>query len=209
MQNRFDEEIVFGAAVIFRHVDSEQYLQGSYECSEFATDAYKLQLAAHLSSLVTFKLMPYQTFQQEGHPIYIDEPLMIVHEKSKCKVDFVKSKRVFVDEEIVFAFNDQEIEIDMHAYEQFRPNIRKPRADTKRFEAVINHGGENFWVLKLHETFEQSREKICIKPFDLCVFQYTENRGYLSVDSNGLKIILKEMFEPESAGIPLDAVWEL
>jgi inositol 1,4,5-triphosphate receptor type 1/inositol 1,4,5-triphosphate receptor type 3 len=62
MQNRFNEEIIFGSEVVFKHIDSEQYLHGSYECSDFSTDSFKLKLAPLLSSLSVFKLSPYQTF---------------------------------------------------------------------------------------------------------------------------------------------------
>lgn len=42
IQNRFNEEIIFGAEVIFKHIDSEEYLFGSYQCSDFSTDAFKV-----------------------------------------------------------------------------------------------------------------------------------------------------------------------
>lgn len=87
---RMEEEVVFGAEVVLLHLDSQCYLQGSYECSEYATDAFKVQLGAALSSEILFRLLPYQSFQQEGHPIYIDEPLVIQHEKSKCKLDYYR-----------------------------------------------------------------------------------------------------------------------
>jgi inositol 1,4,5-triphosphate receptor type 1/inositol 1,4,5-triphosphate receptor type 3 len=77
IQNRFNEEIIFGAEVIFRHIDAEEYLFGSYQCSDFSTDAFKVQLVKLLSSSTVFQLLPYQTFQQEGHPVYIDEPVVI------------------------------------------------------------------------------------------------------------------------------------
>lgn len=92
--HRFNEEIIFGAEVMFKHIDSDQYLMGSYQCSEFSPDAFKLQLTDLLSSQNIFKLQPYQTFQKEGHPIYIDEPLIVLHMKSKCKLDFIQDKRV-------------------------------------------------------------------------------------------------------------------
>jgi hypothetical protein len=42
---------------------------------------------------------------------------VIQHEKSKCKVDFVSSRRVFIDEQLKYTFDDADIEIDMNAYE--------------------------------------------------------------------------------------------
>jgi inositol 1,4,5-triphosphate receptor type 1/inositol 1,4,5-triphosphate receptor type 3 len=54
IQNRFNEEIIFGAEVIFKHIDSEEYLFGSYQCSDFSTDAFKVQLVKLLSSSTVF-----------------------------------------------------------------------------------------------------------------------------------------------------------
>ena len=97
IQSRFDDEILFGAEVIFKHIDSEEYLFGSYQCSDFSTDAFKVQLVKLLSSSTVFQILPYQTFQQEGHPIYIDEPVVLCHVKSQCKLDFIRDPRVFID----------------------------------------------------------------------------------------------------------------
>jgi len=57
-----NEEIHFGSNVIFKHMDSEKYLFGSYHCSEFSMDAFKLKLSEQLSSHTIFKLCPYQTY---------------------------------------------------------------------------------------------------------------------------------------------------
>lgn len=56
MALKMNEEILFGSEVLFKHIDSEQYLLGSYKCSEFSTDAFKLELTTYLSSLAIFKI---------------------------------------------------------------------------------------------------------------------------------------------------------
>ena len=45
-----NEDILFGSETVFKHVDSDYFLVGSYNCSEFSTDAFKLELSEHLSS---------------------------------------------------------------------------------------------------------------------------------------------------------------
>lgn len=40
-----NEEVLFGAEIVLKHIDSEYYLVGSYNCSEFCTDAFKLELS--------------------------------------------------------------------------------------------------------------------------------------------------------------------
>lgn len=50
IQNKMNEEVLFGAEIVLKHVDSEYYLVGSYNCSEFCTDAFKLELSPYLSS---------------------------------------------------------------------------------------------------------------------------------------------------------------
>lgn len=74
---------------------------------------------------------------------------------------------------------------------------------------MITYSSECYWSLKLHETYEQSKEKLLIKPYDLCVLSYTLNNAYLSVDPQNSKVILKQLKEEDSLAIPLEAVWEL
>lgn len=76
-----------------------------------------------------------------------------------------------------------EMDLDAGAYERFRPAIRKPLHDNQRFEAVSTHNCSTNWVIKLHENYDQTKEKLKIKPFDLCVFHHTQNDSYLSVDA--------------------------
>lgn len=189
-----NEEIIFGSEVIFKHIDSDQYLLGSYKCSEFSTDAFKLELTKYLSSLAIFKIQPYHSYQKDGQQIFLDEPVIIQHEKSKCLLDFVQDQRIFIDELITYKFEDVELDLDANAYERFRPGIRKPHEeDNKRYEAVNTHNCQTNWVIKLHESYEHTREKSTVKPFDMCIFHHTQNNSYLSVDGSSDSIILKEL----------------
>ena len=58
-----NEDILFGSETVFKHVDSDYFLVGSYNCSEFSTDAFKLELSEHSSSQAIFKILPYNTYQ--------------------------------------------------------------------------------------------------------------------------------------------------
>jgi inositol 1,4,5-triphosphate receptor type 1/inositol 1,4,5-triphosphate receptor type 3 len=72
MQTKMNEEIIFGSEVLFKHIDSDQFLLGSfilattslgsYKCSEFSTDAFKLELTKYLSSQAIFKIQPYHSY---------------------------------------------------------------------------------------------------------------------------------------------------
>lgn len=66
MTHKMNEEILFGSEMIFKHIDSDQYLLGSYKCSEFSTDAFKLELTKYLSSQAIFKIQPYHSYQKDG-----------------------------------------------------------------------------------------------------------------------------------------------
>jgi len=61
-----NEEVLFGAEIVLKHVDSEYYLSGTYNCSEFCTDAFKLQMSQYLSTHAIFKILPSYSYQQEG-----------------------------------------------------------------------------------------------------------------------------------------------
>jgi hypothetical protein len=63
----------------------------------------------------------------------------------------------------------------------------------RRYEAVITHNCETNWVVKLHETYEDTRERLKLKPFDLCLFHHTQNNSFLSVDGQTNLVTLKEL----------------
>lgn len=67
VQSKINEEVLFGQEIVFKHVDSEEFLSGSYTCSEFSTDAFKVELQSIISSDSLFKLKPFNTYQKEGN----------------------------------------------------------------------------------------------------------------------------------------------
>lgn len=62
-------------------------------------------------------------------------------------------------------------------------------------------------MLKLHETYEQHKEKHLVKNYDLLLLKYTQNDSYLAVDAQKGRLIIKEMKNKDQ--LPLDAVWQL
>jgi inositol 1,4,5-triphosphate receptor type 1/inositol 1,4,5-triphosphate receptor type 3 len=62
IQTKMNEDILFGAEVIFKHVESETYLMCSDQCSDFRTDSFKLELSAQLRSSVIFKIQPFHNY---------------------------------------------------------------------------------------------------------------------------------------------------
>ncbi|CAD8077595.1 unnamed protein product [Paramecium sonneborni] len=192
IQSRINEEILFGAEVVFKHQDSQRYLFGSYVCSEVAMDSFKLKLSPQLSSLTIFKLAPYQTYQKEGQIIQIEEPLIIVHEKTQCKLDFKKCP-MFLDEMIK---NDKDLKASQT--ESFNEKILKKPINI-RGEAVISLNSDRQWKFQQHE---QNGKFI---PNELCFFIYSQDGSYLT--SDGSRLILQEYKDNEY--IPLDCVWEL
>ncbi|CAD8065958.1 unnamed protein product [Paramecium primaurelia] len=192
IQSRMHEEILLGAEVVFKHVDSQRYLFGSYDCSEVAMDAFKLKLSPQLSSHTIFKLAPYQTYQKEGQIIQIDEPLIIVHEKTQCKLDYERC-RIFLDLQMF----DNKINGKASQTESFNKTFKKPI--NTRNEAVVSLNSDRQWKFQLHEQNGK------ITPNDLCFFIFSQDGSYLT--SDGRRLILQEYKDTEY--IPLDCVWEL
>lgn len=121
---------------------------------------------------------------------------------------------MFIDQKIDFALDDEmaqgELQFDPHAYEVFRPVIRKPNDQNARLEAVVNYNCNTNWVLKLHETYDESKERqYKISSYDLVFFQYTKNKSLLSANPQNANIILKEPKNKAQPEYYLDSIWEV
>ena len=57
-------EVTFGDDVVFRHVDSQDYLSGSVQCSDGGLGAFRVQLSEHLITDLVFKLEPFRSFDK-------------------------------------------------------------------------------------------------------------------------------------------------
>jgi hypothetical protein len=61
-------------------------------------------------------------------------------------MDFIDNRRIFTDIAIPYKLN-AEMDIDITAYNEFRPYIKKPGSDNTRHEAVTIHSSDRFWVI--------------------------------------------------------------
>lgn len=141
--------------------------------------------------------------------IHFDEPLKIQSEGSRFWLDSVKTKKVFIDELIEFDQSSLNIGFDCIHFEQFRPKMRRVSQDTSRYEIVISHNGKESWKFKHHEGWDGQQEKLKLKPYDLCVFKYTSNNSYLSVNMFNDQILLKEPKDSNNTHVSLDSIWEV
>lgn len=63
------------------------------------------------------------------------------------------------------------MEIDTNSYENFRPTIKKPASCNKRYEAVVNYNCMTNWAFRLHESYDDQRERLHrVGAYDLCIF---------------------------------------
>ena len=56
--------VLFGDDVVFKHVDSHDYLSGSVRCSDGGLGAFRVELSELLSTDLIFKLEPFRSFDK-------------------------------------------------------------------------------------------------------------------------------------------------
>jgi hypothetical protein len=62
IHRKMGEYVKFGEDVVFRHVDSLDFLSGSVRCSDGGLGAFKVELSDQLSQNLVFKLYPFRSF---------------------------------------------------------------------------------------------------------------------------------------------------
>lgn len=80
------EIIKFGEDVVFKHVDSQEYLSGSVKCSEGGLGAFKVELTKQLQKDLVFKMHPFRSFEKEGDKIKLESPLRIKNMENRCYI---------------------------------------------------------------------------------------------------------------------------
>lgn len=60
------KEINFGDKVVFKHLDSQYYMYGSFDCAKSGIGAFKLELRNELSEKIIFQLMSYRTYEKDS-----------------------------------------------------------------------------------------------------------------------------------------------
>lgn len=81
---RMGENVKFGEDVVFRHVDSLDYLSGSVRCSDGGLGAFRVELSDKLLINLVFKLYPFRSFEKEGDKIKLESPLRIKNIENRC-----------------------------------------------------------------------------------------------------------------------------
>ena len=61
---KMGQYVLFGEDVVFKHVDSHDYLSGSVRCSDGGLGAFRVELSEHLSNDLVFKLEPFRSFEK-------------------------------------------------------------------------------------------------------------------------------------------------
>lgn len=82
------ENVFFGSNVMFKHIDSDSYLQGTIEPSGGDNGAFAVRVSKTLSSTLIFKLEPYRSFEEDGMKIPFGSPVKIRHIKTGTYLTF-------------------------------------------------------------------------------------------------------------------------
>jgi hypothetical protein len=88
--------ISFGEKVIFRHLDSQYYMYGSFDCASSGIGAFKIELKKELSEKVIFRLLSFRTYEKDGDEISLYAPFKIYHCETQCYVSYCYD-RLFLD----------------------------------------------------------------------------------------------------------------
>lgn len=91
------EKIIFGNEIILMHLDSELFLCSSTSCSDSTTDGYKLKMKQRLTSAEIFKIMPANNYEKIGDDVYLDNPIVLINQKTKCYLEFSLNKIFTLD----------------------------------------------------------------------------------------------------------------
>lgn len=93
--------MLYGAEVLFKHMESAAYLRGVLEAAETGEGSFKLDLTDQLSSYLGFKIRSHRSYERDGDKVYLDDPLQIYHNSSDCYVNFNENyDKIFLDKEL-------------------------------------------------------------------------------------------------------------
>lgn len=140
-------EVLYGAEVLFKHVDSGGFLLGVLEAAESGEGSFKLNLTDQLSSGLGFKIRSHRSYERDGDKVYLDDPLEIYHSSSDCYVNFNEgTDYVFLDKEferLEFSEEDQAL-----AYLSVQPRIKI--GFPKRINVVNQNKSKCLWRFILY-----------------------------------------------------------
>ena len=75
---------------MFKHLDSQYYMYGSFDCAKSGIGAFKIELRNELSEKIIFQLMSYRTYEKDSDEISLDAPLRIYHCETQCYLSYVQ-----------------------------------------------------------------------------------------------------------------------
>ena len=182
--------VIYGAEVIFKHIESGEYLSGVFKAADIGEGAFKLQLAKDLSSQLIFKLISHRSYEQEGNKIYYDDCLRIYHVKSDCYMNFPDTEvSIILDRQYeVVKFEKEDCG---YQFEQNRPNIKKPKG--RRINVINENKPKCLWKFIQHCRFEDTSKRDKIKSHDIVYFQHTKQKGLIASTLAQQKYYLKEI----------------
>ena len=90
-------EVTYGTEIQLMHYNSQSFLNGKIQCSEFDQSAYCLELSNNFSSGMIFKILPRFQIKQEGEKIQLNDQIYLHNVKLDCFVNFCVNRSVFID----------------------------------------------------------------------------------------------------------------
>ena len=96
IQDKRGKNISFGDKVIFRHVDSQYYIYGSFDCASSGIGAFKIDLRKELSEKIIFQLYAHRTYEKEGDKMSLSAPFKIYHCETQCYLSYCPEE-LFLD----------------------------------------------------------------------------------------------------------------
>ena len=168
LKSKKGEPILYGAEVIFRHVESNSYLRGLQKAADCGEGAFMIEVSPLPCSQVIWQINSHRSYQHPGDLIFFDDELRIYHISTDCSMNFVLGDNVsYLDCPIK---DEREIEPGDIAFEyrNVRPAIKM--ANEKRTSIINENKSKCLWKFIQHCTGEQFDQKNKIKSHDIVYF---------------------------------------
>ena len=82
------ENVLYGAEVIFRHVESNSYMRGLLKAADTGDGAFTIEVSAQPSNQIIWKINSHRSYQKDGDPIYFDDELLNYYVSTDCFMNF-------------------------------------------------------------------------------------------------------------------------
>lgn len=222
--------ISFKDKVIFRHLDSQYYMYGSFDCASSGVGAFKIELKKELSEKIIFQLMSYRTYEKEGDEMSIYAPFKIYHCETQCYVSYC-FERLFLDSGSPrrsipnrIQAHDQDFPVEppklREAYYLEGEEAVEGEADdssraqevlptTGRFLVINENIPKRTFKLVVHNEFEMKVNKQKIRNHDIVYFIHTERDQYMCPSNFTSQVYLKRRLGEADLTDIFDGLWEI